>query len=133
MEPARRRTGIGIYVISWWYDDSPESSSFCYVLEPDGSPCHFSPITGGGLLGVGFGVTIDKAKENIWFGYYYANEITSHFIPDVYIEWINSIKEYGLFANRDLPTRAIALSRWPADKTPTFAAERKDNPLAPRR
>ena len=57
---------------------SPESSSFCYVLEPDGSPCHFSPISGGGLLGVGFGVAIDNEKENIWFGNYGWGSIQSN-------------------------------------------------------
>jgi SET domain-containing protein len=40
-------------------------------------------------------------KENIWFGCYYEKEIQSHFIPDVYVKWINDVKEYGLFANRD--------------------------------
>jgi len=38
-------------------------------------------------------------KENIWFGHYYENEIKTHFIPNVYIKWINSVKEFGLFAN----------------------------------
>lgn len=47
---------------------TPNSSTFCVVLEPDGSPARFSPVTGGGLLGVGFGVTTDKLGENIYFG-----------------------------------------------------------------
>ena len=47
---------------------TPNSSTFCVVLEPDGSPADFSPVVGGGLLGVGFGVTTDAAKENIFFG-----------------------------------------------------------------
>lgn len=38
-------------------------------------------------------------KENFWYGYYYENEIRSHFIPNVYIKWIDDVKEYGLFAN----------------------------------
>jgi len=44
-------------------------------------------------------------KENIWFGSYYEKEIKSHFIPDVYIKWIDPVKEHGLFANKDLPNR----------------------------
>lgn len=47
---------------------TPNSSTFCVVLEPNGSPAKFSPVVGGGLLGVGFGVATDKAKENIYFG-----------------------------------------------------------------
>lgn len=46
-------------------------------------------------------------KENLWFGYYYENEIKSHFIPDVYIKWIDRVKEFGLFANRDFPINAF--------------------------
>jgi len=44
-------------------------------------------------------------KENIWFGTYYEKEIKSHFIPDVYIRWIDSTKEFGLFANKDFKAR----------------------------
>ncbi|NGX27914.1 MAG: hypothetical protein K940chlam1_00086 [Candidatus Anoxychlamydiales bacterium] len=44
-------------------------------------------------------------KENIWFGTYYEKEIKAHFIPDVYIKWIDSTKEYGLFANKDFKIR----------------------------
>lgn len=46
-------------------------------------------------------------KENIWFGFYYANEIKTHFIPDIYIKWIDLVKEYGLFANRDFYPNAF--------------------------
>lgn len=46
-------------------------------------------------------------KENIWFGCYYENEILSHFIPDVYIQWIDTVREFGLFANRDFPKNAF--------------------------
>ncbi|MFA6118904.1 MAG: SET domain-containing protein [Parachlamydiales bacterium] len=45
-------------------------------------------------------------KENVWFGCFYEKEISTHFVPDVYIKWIDPIKEYGLFANSDLPNRA---------------------------
>jgi len=44
-------------------------------------------------------------KESIWFGCYYAKEIKSHYIPDVYIKWIDSVKEFGLFANRNFSKR----------------------------
>ncbi len=46
-------------------------------------------------------------KENIWFGYYYENEIKSHFIPNVYLKWIDTIKEYGLFANAQFHANAF--------------------------
>ncbi|MCB1032632.1 MAG: hypothetical protein KDD47_02225, partial [Acidobacteria bacterium] len=46
------------------------SSTFCVVLEPDGSPAPFSPLFGGGLLGGGFGVAADPEGETIYFGNY---------------------------------------------------------------
>ena len=49
---------------------TPNSSAFCTVLEPDGSPASFSPLFGGGLLGSGFGVATDLNKETIYFGNY---------------------------------------------------------------
>jgi hypothetical protein len=47
---------------------TPNSSTFCVVLEPNGAPAEFSPVVGGGLLGVGFGVATDAKKENVFFG-----------------------------------------------------------------
>lgn len=47
---------------------SPESGTHCIVLNPDGSPCDFSPVFGGGILGPGFGVAIDAAGETIAIG-----------------------------------------------------------------
>jgi uncharacterized protein len=47
------------------------------------------------------------SKENVWFGHYYEKEIKSHFVPEVYIKWIDPYKEYGLFANEDLPNRTF--------------------------
>jgi len=47
---------------------TPNSSTYCVVLNPDGSPCDFSPVSGGGLLGAGFGVVADQAGEKIYFG-----------------------------------------------------------------
>lgn len=49
---------------------TPNSSTWCMALNPDGTPAPFSPIFGGGLLGVGFAVTIDAAGETIYFGNY---------------------------------------------------------------
>lgn len=49
---------------------SPESGTHCVVLNSDGSPCEFSPIFGGGILGPGFGIAIDATKEKIAIGNY---------------------------------------------------------------
>lgn len=49
---------------------TPNSATHCFVLNPDGSPCSFSPILGGGILGPGFGIAIDNAKEKIAIGNY---------------------------------------------------------------
>lgn len=51
----------------------PTSCRFAVVLQPNGQPSDgtndtpLSPIMGGGLLGGGFGVTIDP-KGSVWFG-----------------------------------------------------------------
>lgn len=45
----------------------PYSTEWSIVLEPDGKPAPISPITGGGLLGPGFGVAIDR-HDRAWFG-----------------------------------------------------------------
>jgi hypothetical protein len=47
---------------------TPNSSTFCVVLEPDGSPAPFSPLFGGGLLGAGFGVAANPKRDEIWIG-----------------------------------------------------------------
>ncbi len=47
---------------------SPNSGTHCIVLNSDGSPADISPITGGGILGPGFGIAIDDKKENIAIG-----------------------------------------------------------------
>lgn len=49
----------------------------------------------------------DLTKENIWYGCYYSKEIKEHFIPDVYIKWIDNIKEFGLFAAKDFAKDAF--------------------------
>jgi len=41
------------------------------------------------------------AREQLWFGSYYRNEILSHFVPDVVIRWIGPQLGWGVFANRD--------------------------------
>lgn len=46
------------------------SGSHCMVFEPNGKPAPFSPLTGGGLLGTGFGVAINSTKDTIAFGNY---------------------------------------------------------------
>jgi hypothetical protein len=49
---------------------TPDSGTHCIVLNPDASPCSFSPITGGGILGVGFGIAVNNAKDKIAIGNY---------------------------------------------------------------
>jgi len=46
------------------------SGTHCIVLNPDLTPCSFSPLTGGGILGVGFGSAITADKKTIAFGSY---------------------------------------------------------------
>ena len=51
----------------------PDSAPFCMVLDPAGHPALddsgklMTPFEGGGLLGAGFGVTVDKLQR-IWIG-----------------------------------------------------------------
>ncbi|MFK8103651.1 MAG: hypothetical protein AB8G15_14050 [Saprospiraceae bacterium] len=44
------------------------SSTFCTVLNCDGSPADFSPLFGGGLLGAGFGITANPSGDKIYIG-----------------------------------------------------------------
>ncbi|MGO4294336.1 hypothetical protein [Chitinophaga sp. RAB17] len=44
------------------------SGTHCLVYKYDATPASFSPVQGGGLLGVGFGVAIDPEKKHISFG-----------------------------------------------------------------
>jgi hypothetical protein len=44
------------------------SGTHCLVYKHDATPASFSPVQGGGLLGVGFGVAIDPDKKHISFG-----------------------------------------------------------------
>ncbi len=52
---------------------TPNSTEYNVVLKPDGTPSDGtngtprSPISGGGLLGVGWGVTVDH-NDTVWFG-----------------------------------------------------------------
>jgi hypothetical protein len=63
------------------------SSPFSVVLEEDGTPASFSPLTRGGLFGGGFGVTIDS-RGNVWKGNFGWGQIypeagsVSKFSPD---------------------------------------------------
>jgi hypothetical protein len=43
------------------------SSPFNIVLEENGAPASFSPLSTGGTFGGGFGVTVDSC-DNVWFG-----------------------------------------------------------------
>lgn len=47
---------------------TPNSGTHCIVLNADGSPADISPLTGGGILGPGFGIAISPDKENIAIG-----------------------------------------------------------------
>ena len=47
---------------------SNNSGTHCLVYKHDATPAEFSPVQGGGLLGVGFGVAIDPEKKYISFG-----------------------------------------------------------------
>ena len=52
---------------------TPNSSNYVLALKPNGQPADGrngtprSPLTGGGILGTGFGVTIDP-RGSVWFG-----------------------------------------------------------------
>lgn len=46
------------------------SGSHCMVFEHDGKPAPFSPLTGGGLLGTGFGAAVNSSKDTIALGNY---------------------------------------------------------------
>src|SRR5881397_2786175 len=52
---------------------TPNSSKYVLALKPNGQPADGrngtprSPLTGGGILGTGFGVTIDP-RGSVWFG-----------------------------------------------------------------
>jgi hypothetical protein len=74
----------------------PYSGQFIVVLRPDGTPADgtdgepVSPVTGGGLMGPGWGITIDPNGQ-VWVGnfgwgdpdkYYPVNGTVSSFAPD---------------------------------------------------
>lgn len=75
---------------------TPNSGQFIVVLRPDGTPADGtdgepkSPVTGGGLMGPGWGITI-APDGNVWVGnfgwgdptkYYPVNGTVSEFLPD---------------------------------------------------
>ena len=47
---------------------TPNSSTFCTILEPNGQPAAFSPLFGGGLLGAGFGIATTKDRDLVAIG-----------------------------------------------------------------
>ncbi len=55
------------------FQGTPNSCDFVVVLKPDGTPADGvhatvkSPVVGGGLLGPGFGITID-GRQDVWVG-----------------------------------------------------------------
>lgn len=56
-----------------WFNNNtrqgtPNSSTFCVVLESNGQPADFSPIFGGGLLGAGFGIATNPSRDLIAIG-----------------------------------------------------------------
>jgi len=46
------------------------SGTHCLVFNPDGSPADISPLTGGGILGPGFGIAVSPDGETIAIGNY---------------------------------------------------------------
>ncbi len=46
----------------------PNSSPYSIVLDKSGRPAPISPVSGGGLLGAGFGVAVDRKQDTVWFG-----------------------------------------------------------------
>ena len=42
-----------------------------------------------------------------WLGVWHAKEILSGFFCDAYIQWIDPVLKYGVFANRDLPAHSF--------------------------
>lgn len=78
------------------FQGTPNSGNFIIVLQPDGKPARggdglpTSPVFGGGLIGPGWGVTIDP-DQNVWVGnfgwgdpdtQYPVNGTVSKFGPD---------------------------------------------------
>ncbi|HEU0299427.1 MAG TPA: hypothetical protein VFR37_08240, partial [Longimicrobium sp.] len=78
------------------FQGTPNSGNFIIVLQPDGKPARggaglpTSPLFGGGLVGPGWGVTIDPS-QNVWVGnfgwgnpdtQYPVNGTVSRFGPD---------------------------------------------------
>jgi len=47
---------------------TPTSSTFCSILESNGQPASFSPLSGGGLLGAGFGIAANQKQNTIAIG-----------------------------------------------------------------
>ena len=59
-----------IWVTNNTRQGTPNSGTFCVVLNSDGSPADFSPLFGGGLLGGGFGICTNRKKDMIYLGNY---------------------------------------------------------------
>ncbi len=57
-----------VWVANNFRAGSGDSGTHCLVYNHDASPAPFSPVQGGGLLGVGFGASINPDKTIISFG-----------------------------------------------------------------
>ena len=57
-----------VWVANNFRAGSGDSGTHCLVYNHDASPAPFSPVQGGGLVGVGFGASIDPEKKVISFG-----------------------------------------------------------------
>ncbi|GAB5417066.1 MAG: hypothetical protein Crog4KO_19320 [Crocinitomicaceae bacterium] len=57
-----------VWVANNFRAGSGDSGTHCLVYNHDASPAPFSPVQGGGLLGVGFGASINPEKTVISFG-----------------------------------------------------------------
>jgi len=57
-----------VWVANNFRAGSGASGTHCLVYNHDASPAPFSPVQGGGVLGVGFGAAIDPSKKVISFG-----------------------------------------------------------------
>lgn len=57
-----------VWVANNFRAGSGDSGTHCLVYNHDATPAPFSPVQGGGLLGVGFGVSIDPTKKIVSFG-----------------------------------------------------------------
>lgn len=98
--------GIGNFAIDakgyvWGNDNAepaPEGSIACagrrlLQFDPSGQPVPETPYTGGGLSGVGYGITLDP-DGNVWAGNFGFQDPPCFFVPGVRARH-NSVSEFG--------------------------------------